>query len=218
MMPIKAAWSMSLVLLGASWGCAIAPLPGPPIPPSPSAPFFHATPEDITQLTLVAAELDIAAAECASAETCTADVHFSRALVSLFENREAARASFEEVMSLYPSSPLAGPSALWLQLLHDEAMSSVSDDPRQRILTEVSAHWAREWIGRRLAVSPRSGKKDKLLTPVATQALMKQLQEKDRHINELRFQLEALKVIDQDQQDRQDRHRKVKTPKIESHR
>jgi hypothetical protein len=76
-------------------------------------------------------------------------------------------------------------------------------------LIELSAHWAREWIGRRLTASVRSEKKAALGTPVAMQAFQKQLQEKDRRIAELRFQLNALKLIDQDQADR---HRKVRTP------
>jgi hypothetical protein len=91
---------------------------------------------------VLAAELDTMALECASAETCPDDVHFSRALVSLFENREAARASFEQVVTLHPSSPLAGPSALWLKLLRDDGITW-STDPQRHLLTELSAHWAR---------------------------------------------------------------------------
>ena len=213
MMPIRAAWSMSLVLLGASWGCAIVPLPTSPTPPS-SAPFFWATSEDTAQLAIVASDLDTVAHECTFTGTCTDEMHFSRALVSLFENREAARASFEQVTTLHPSSPLAGPSALWLQILEEEGMSSASNDPQRRMLTELSAHWAREWIGRRLTVSPRTGEKDAHGTPVSIQGFQKQLQERDRRISELRFQLDALKVIDQDQEDR----RKVRTPKVDTHR
>jgi hypothetical protein len=213
MMPSIAWWSVTLVILGAWSGCSIAPLPSPS--PPPSAPFFSATSEDTTQLRIFASELDAAALECASADTCNDDVHFSRALMSLFENREAARASFEQVMTLHPSSPLAAPSALWLQLLRDEGGSVTSTDPQRRILVELSAHWAREWIGRRLATSARAERKAAVGTPVATQAFQKQLQEKDRHIAELRFQLNALKLIDQDQADR---HRKVRTPTIDNHR
>jgi hypothetical protein len=163
-------------------------------------------------LALLAAELDTAAIDCARAETCSDDVHFSRALVSLFENREAARASFEHVVRLHPSSPLAAPSALWLELLRGDAMAFT--DPQRRILTELSAHWARDWIGRRLDLSVRAAKKGAQGTPVSMQAFQKQLQEKDRRISKLRFQLEALKVINNDQEDR----RKVRTPTIDTHR
>lgn len=207
MMPKNMWWSITMVILGAWSGCSLAPVPSPALPPS--APFFQATSEDTRQLAMLASELDTAALQCASAETCPDDVHFARALVSLFENRDAARASFEQVMTVHPSSPLAAPSALWLQLLRDDGISAISTDPQRRILIELSAHWAREWIGRRLTASARSEKKAALGPPVATHAFQRQLQEKDRHIAELRFQLNALKLIDQDQADRL---RKVRTP------
>lgn len=208
MNPMRSQWAVSLLLLGASWGCAMAPLSLPPPSPAPSPPFFQATSEDARQLAMLAAELDSAAVGCASAEMCTDEVHFSRALVSLYENREAARASFEQVIALHPSSPLAGPSALWLELLRNEKLSSSSSDPQRRILTELSAHWARDWIGRRLDVSVTHGKKGAPAMPVSIQAFQKQLQERDRRISELRFQLDALKAIDHDQEDR----RRVRTP------
>jgi hypothetical protein len=207
MMPNNTWWSVTFVIFGAWSGCALTPAPSPSVPPS--APFFQATSEDTRQLAMLASELDTAALQCASAETCPDDVHFARALVSLFENRDAARASFEQVMTVHPSSPLAAPSALWLQLLRDDGISAISTDPQRRILIELSAHWAREWIGRRLTASARSEKKAALGPPVATHAFQRQLQEKDRHIAELRFQLNALKLIDQDQADRL---RKVRTP------
>jgi hypothetical protein len=210
MMPYKA-WLVTLVVLVAWSGCSIAPLPSP-VPPL-AAPFFRATSEDTTQLPALAAELDRAALECASAEACHDDVHFSRALVSLFENRDAARASFEQVVTLHPGSPLARLSALWLALLQSDDMTSTSTDPQRRLLMELSAHWAREWLGRRLAASARPGTQAALGTPVATPTLQKQLQEKDRRIAELRFQLNALKLIDQDQADR---HHKVRTPSTDT--
>ena len=70
MNPINTQWSVPLLLLGASWGCAIAPVSLPP-PSPPSAPFFQATSEDARQLATLAAELDTAAGGCASAEMCT---------------------------------------------------------------------------------------------------------------------------------------------------
>ena len=202
-------WALYLLVLLA-WGCAS---PTRAVPVSSPAPFLTATSEDATQLAILTADLDTVALECAAAAMCPDDVHFSRALVSLFENREAARASFEQVVSLHPSSPLVGPSTLWLQLLGDEAIPSASSDAQRRIITELSTFLAREWIGRRLDLSGRTGRKSAQRRAVPTQAFYKQLQERDRHIAELRFQLDALRVIDRDQQDR----RKVKTPKIDAH-
>ena len=217
---IRSRWSVLLLLLGASWGCAGAPVSlSPPSPSPPSAPLFQATSEDATQFAMLAAELDIAAAGCASAETCTDDVHFSRAVVSLFENREAARASFEQVIALHPSSPLAGPSALWLQLLRDEELSSSSSDPRRRILTDVSTHWARDWIGRRLSTRESSGQPVRSLESANMRTLAKQVRDRDHRIAELRAQLDALKVISQDQEERRKMRPPVSFgPKVESSR
>ena len=220
MNPIRSKWSVPLLLLGASWGCAIAPLSlPPPSPASASAPLFQATSEDASQLATLAAELDTAAVGCASTEMCTDEVHFSRALVSLFENREAARASFEQVIALHPSSPLARPSALWLQLLRHEELSSSSSDPQRRILTELSAHWARDWIGRRLSTRESSGQPVRGLESANMRTLAKQVRDRDHRIAELRAQLDALKVISQDQEER----RKMRPPtsfgpKVESSR
>src|SRR5918995_1378193 len=121
----------------------------------PPAPFFQPTSEDSTQLAALASELDTLAMDCAAQGTCEDRVHFTRALVSLFENREAARASFEQVISR--TSPLKAGS-----------------------IKTANVH-----------------------------ALHKQVQDRDRHIAELRAQLEASKVIDQDQQER---HRKMRAP------
>ena len=65
--------------------------------------------------------------ECAAENSCEDRVHFARALVSLFENREAARASFEQVISLHPLSPFAASSALWLELLKSDTVAGLSD-------------------------------------------------------------------------------------------
>jgi hypothetical protein len=136
-------------------------------------------------------------------------VHFARALVSLFENREAARASFEHVVNLYPSSPLAAPSALWLQLLGNDHLALPSDTPQQRILLDLMAHSVREWLARQ-SVGPRSQTKPEGFPKARmVQALSKQVQEREKRITELRAQLDALKLIDQEQQDR---HRKMRAP------
>ena len=206
MREITVQWSIC-VMVGLSAGCALQPLPSPP--PSTSAPFFSPTSEDAVQVATLASELDEMAMDCAAAEACEDQVHFSRALVSLFENREAARASFQQVVTLHPSSPFAASSALWLQLLNDQAMSSSSSDPHRRILTEITAQWAREWMARQLSLRIPSGKTVGNLKPAHVKTLSKQVRERDQRIAELRAQLDALKVIDQDQQDR---HRKVKAP------
>jgi hypothetical protein len=192
-----------LVVL-ALWGCATDLSPTVHTP----APFFQPTSEDNTQLAALASELDTLALDCAAEGTCEDRVHFARGLVSLFENREAARASFEQVISLHPSSALAGSSALWLELLQTDGRMASQDNPQQRLLMNLTAQSVRDWVARQ-GISRTSPFKAGSIKAATVHALHKQVQDRDRHIAELRAQLEALKVIDQDQQER---HRKMRTP------
>jgi hypothetical protein len=187
------------------WGCATHLSPTVHTP----APFFQPTSEDSTQLAALASELDTLAMDCAAEGTCEDRVHFARALVSLFENREAARASFEQVITLHPSSALAASSALWLQLLNTDGRMASQGDPQQRLLMDLTAQSVREWVARQGMISRTSPPKTGSIKATTVHALHKQVQDRDRHIAELRAQLEALKVIDQDQQER---HRKMRTP------
>jgi len=186
-----------LLMLASLWGCATTLSPAI----QTQTPFFQPTPEDSTQLAALASELDTLAVHCAAEGTCEDRVHFSRALVSLFENREAARASFEQVISLHPSSSFAASSALWLQLLKTEERRA-SQDPQQQLLMNLTAQSVREWVAGQ-AVSRSSPLKTGPSKAANVHALHKQVQDRDRHIAELRAQLDALKVIDQDQQNRQ---------------
>jgi hypothetical protein len=210
----------SLVLLTASWGCAVAPLP-PSSPHVPSAPLFLPTPEDTIRLAALASELEAMAIECAAAGACEDQLHFSRALVSLFENQDAARSSFQEIITNHPSSPFAASSALWLQVLQEEGFSSPSHNPYRRILTELTAQWARESVARQLSLQSPPAKTLGTVRPVNLEAIYKQVRERDRRIAELRAQLDALRVIDQDQQDRHQNRRPSAlrvVPKIEQQR
>ncbi|HKY72573.1 MAG TPA: hypothetical protein VJL88_11700 [Nitrospira sp.] len=171
-------------------------------------PFFQPTAEDTAQLATLASDLDSLAMECGEESTCEDQVHFARAFVSLFENREAARVSFEQVISLHPSSLLAASSALWLQVLQKEGLTVSSKDPQQRLLIDTTAQSIREWLSRQ-GITGRTSQPRTVPKAATVQTLYKQVQDRDRRIAELRSQLDALKLIDQDQQDRQ---RKMRTP------
>lgn len=172
------------------------------------------------RLATIASELDTMAIECTAIDACTEEVHFSRALVSLFENREAARASFEQVLSLNASSPLAASSALWLELLNEEGLSSPSNDPQRRLLIDLLANGVRQRMTWHLAARSSPQRTPGLPNPAIVQSLYKQVQERDRRITALRSQLEALKVIAQDQDERQRKMRPPASlvPRIENYR
>lgn len=189
-----------------------------PAAPSSSAPFFQPTAEDTAQVATLTSELETMAMECAGLEACDEQMDYSRGLISLFENREAARASFQQVITLHPSSPLAAASGLWLQLLKHEEMASSSNELRRQILTELTAQWARD-SARQLSLRPSSAKTTANLKPANVHALMKQVRERDQRIAELRAQLDALKLIDQEQQDRSKlRAPSVRVPTLERQR
>ena len=191
---------VSLIILTSLAGCG-----GVPLSSAPSAPFFLPTSEDTRRLAHLTHELDTMALACFEAPACE-QVHFARALVSLFENREAACASFRRTIVDNPSGPLASSSELWLQLLENGETAADNQNP----LTGITAQFVRDWLERQLAERTTQGKPAAFTTAqdsVADQSgivqvLQKQVRDRDRRIAILRSQLDALKLIDQDHEDR----------------
>jgi hypothetical protein len=133
-------------------------------------------------------------------------------LLNLFENRDAARESFEQVLTLNPSSRFATSSALWLQLLKrdDGEITAFAEELEQRLLIDLTAQSIRELMDGRSSDRTREPKTTARSKAATLQTLYKQVEDRDRHIAKLRAQLDALKVIDQDQQAR---HRKIRAPR-----
>lgn len=181
-----------------------------PSTPSFSAPLFVPTSEDATRAETLARELDTKASQCLEVANCE-QVYFARALVSLFENQEVARASFRHVIDHNAASPLATSSQLWLRLIEDEV------DLRSNPSTGLVAQFVRDWMERQVAESRKDEKVTKLTTiqdAIAEQSrllqgIQKQIRDRDRQIAILRSQLEALKLIDEDHQEKR---RKLKPP------
>ena len=171
--------------------------------PLVSSPFFLPTSQDTMRLATLSREAETRSLACLEASAFE-QVHFARALVSLFENRKAAGASFRRVIADNPSSPLAAPRILWLQLLGNTAADDRSP------LTEITAQFVRDGMERELAEHRTHGKPDALTTAQdsieeqsrVVQVLHKQVRERDRRIAILRSQSDALKLIDQDHEDR----------------
>jgi len=150
---------------------------------------------------------------CVEAANC-AQVSFARALVSLFENEEVARASFRHVIENNPASPFASSSQLWLRLMANEETAVGGSDPVRAFL----AQYVREWVERQLTDQLTSEKpaastlmqgalEEQLgVFQRVVRVLDKQVRERDREITDLRDQLQALKLIDQDNE----RQRKVR--------
>lgn len=196
--------AVSLVVLGALSGCGTLP----PSSPAASTPFFTPTTDERVNLALQSSELDAMAMECAAVNTCPDHVSYARAFVSLFENREAARASFERVIAVHPASPFAASSALWLELLKDDGPSSPSNDPERRILRDLTTQWLLQRMVPQPAISSLPEPTFEVAKPALVEALHQKVRERDRRIAHLRAQLDALKVINQEQEER----RKMRPP------
>jgi hypothetical protein len=190
-------------LLGFLSGCSAVT----PMSSSLSSPLFAPTAEDVKRVGVLANELDNRALHCLHPAIC-AEVHFARALISLFENQEAARASFRRVIDDNPSSALAVSSLLWLQLIEEGGTVATSAKDPQKSLIPLMAQSVREWMARELTQHAQAQQevigteKARVESAAGMLALQKQVRERDRRIAILQSKLDALKAIDQDQEDR----------------
>ncbi len=109
-----------------------------------------------------------------------------------------------------PSSDLATSSRLWLRVIGDEETTVTSIDEQRNPLTDIAAQFVRDWMERQLAEYTNHGKPGALTNapdpiveqPRVVQVLQKQVRERDRRIAVLRSQLDALKLIDQEHEER----------------
>ena len=177
-----------LLMAGTVWGCAM--LNG--TPQSNSTPLFQADATDTVTLQAVHREQEALLSTCTQQRSCD-QVHFTRAMVALFQNREAAAASFQQAIAAEPHGPYADSSALWIRFLTNRNFYSASTDKPNRAFLEVMKGTVRVWLGRQRV----AGGTVKNLDPAATN-LRRQIRTRDKRIAELTDQLHALKQIDMD--------------------
>ena len=96
--------------LGVLSGCASL------LPPSPLAPVLLADPADVPLLEALAHEQYTRVESCDVRKSCPQD-HYTRGLIALFQSRERAVASFQQVRSVAPNSRFATASTSWIDLL-----------------------------------------------------------------------------------------------------
>jgi hypothetical protein len=147
--------------------------------PAPPARLHSATPtslsvpdtKDPKVPRTVARELEGHLATCVHDRSCDR-AHFTRALLSLSENRDLAVRHFQEVVAISPKSQLAGLSLSWLKFLQEQ--------PGQEESTLLAS--TTQWLVH-----------DSLLRE---QAAKEEVNSRDKKLEELSTQLEALKQID----------------------
>ena len=177
-----------LLMTGMLWGCATVQ----GTPPPGSAPLFQADTTDTVILQAVHREQKTLLSTCTQHQSCD-QVHFTRAMVALFQNGDAAAASFQQAIAAAPNGPFADSSALWIRFLANRTFYHASADKPNRAILDVMKGLVRTWLGQQhAAVEPA-----KSLDP-AVHTLRLQIRTRDERIAELTDQLHALKQIDLD--------------------
>ena len=233
---IQAAGILGLGILA---GCATI------MPPSPYAPFFQADSADATLIDALAHEQFSQVESCSTRKSCPQD-HYTQGLIALFQSRERAMATFQQVRTEAPTnSRLAAMSTSWIDLIQASGGGLNFLSAQSAGVPKVTQDVVWETLERELAGAnervrslfsdrakrlgevppdrplltvqePTTDSKDKDLALIerekeqaTIQTLRKRvrerertLTERDRQIETLASQLEAMKRIEQDTRDR----------------
>jgi len=184
-----------LLMTGMLWGCAMVNS----TPPPGSAPLFQADATDTVILQTVQREQEALLSTCTQHQSCD-HVHFTRGMIALFQNGEAATASFQQAIAVAPKGPFADSSARWIRFLSNRTSHPTpADEPNGAV--GVMKGLVRTWLGQQRAASAsvtlRARETAKNLDP-DVHTLRQRIRSRDRRIAELTDQLSALKQIDSD--------------------
>jgi hypothetical protein len=174
-----------LLMTGMLWGCTMVN----GTPPPGSAPLFQADATDTVILQTVHREQETLLSTCTQHQSCD-QVHFTRAMIALFQNGEAAAASFQKAIAVAPNGPFADSSALWIRFLANRASHPASTDKPNEALG-VMKGLVRTWLGQQRAETAKS-------PDLAVHTLRRRIRTREKRIAELTDQLSALKQIDSD--------------------
>jgi hypothetical protein len=156
--------------------------------PAPSSPFFQADSEEAKYYRTAAHTQDLELARCSAWSECD-QAYFTRALIALFESREAATRYFQNVIAMSPKSHLAGSSRSWLQLLHESPVSTMPES----LMVVTTKRLVRDMLERDFAARRELTVRDRKLEELSVQL---------KKAEELGNQLEALKRIEQEIKER----------------
>ena len=184
-----------LLLTGMLGGCVM--VNGSP-PPS-SAPIFQADANDTVLVQAVQREHHKLLSTCAQRQSCD-QVHFTRAMIALFQNGEVATASFQQAIAVAPNGPFADSSARWVRFLTNRTSHSTpADEPNGPFA--VMKGLVRTWLGQQRTASAAATLRavDMADNPtLPAHSLQRQIRDRDKRIAELTDQLSTLKQIDSD--------------------
>ena len=186
-------YGSGLMMVGMLWGCATVNSP----PPPGSAPLFQADATDTVILQAVQREQGALLSICAQQQSCD-QVHFTRAMIALFQNGETAATSFQESMTVAPKGQFADSSARWIQFLANRTAHSVSADESNGAVA-VMKGLVRTWLEQQRAAStsaPMRAVEAAKSQDRAVPTLRREIRTRDKRIAELTEQLSTLKQID----------------------
>jgi len=183
-------------MAGMLWGCTTMM---PETQPQASAPVFHADTTDTAFLQTVYREQAALLTTCTQHQSCD-QVHFTRAMIALFQNGESAAASFRQVIAVAPRGPFADSSASWIRFLDNlTSHPNSADEPPEALV--VMKGLVRTWLGQQRAASPSASLRagESAQSPdLVVHILRQRIRSRDKRIAELMDQLSALKQIDSD--------------------
>lgn len=163
--------------------------------PPPAAPpaVFMTAPQDTEAVRGFAREQERQVQACPAVHACDR-AHYVRALAALYEDRAVAVKHFEAAASAAPSGPYAESSRQWIRLLKENR----SGAGREADLLHAAERVVREVLEREAAVRTAAGRQE---DGQAVHALKRQLKEREKKIDELTNQIDALKRVDQEVRD-----------------
>jgi hypothetical protein len=182
-------------MTGMLWGCAT--LNDTPMPLPGSAPVFQADETDAVIVQAVQRDQEALLNTCAQHQSCD-QVHFTRAMIALFQNGDAAAASFQQAIAIAPKGPFADSSTRWLRFLTNRTVHSASADESNGALA-VMKGLVRTWLEHQWVTSVPSPlpAADSAKSPKqAVHTLQQKIRDRDKRIAELTDQLSALRQID----------------------
>ncbi len=172
-------YGSGLLMTGMLWGCAAVN----GTPPPGSAPLFQADATDTVILQAVHREQVTLLSTCTQHQSCD-QVHFTRAMIALFQNGEAAAASFQQAIAVSSNGPFADSSARWIRLLSNRTFRPAPAGEPNGVVLEVMKGLVRTWLEQQRAA--------------AVPTLQRRVRDRDKRIAELTDQLNTLKQIDLD--------------------
>lgn len=162
--------------------------------PAASRAFFIATPQDAEAVHAFAREQERQVQMCAATHTCDR-AHYIRALAALYEDRNVAVKHFQAAAET-PTGRYAAPSLQWIRLLENGRDGS----QYQAALSQAAERLVRDVLERETAVVSQSAEA-RQKDVQAVHSLKRQLKAREKKIDELTQQIDALKRVDQEVKD-----------------